>query len=225
MCGLTFVACMYQVILFDLFGQHCSRMRHLAANSSLEGLETGGFNLSILPRACRPGAALNPSDSKLKSSAAYADSADDWDHRPFLFFLNICGVGVFWSCPCWWRKGKKAGSQARGCPPSAGSRLSGGQRQLDWTERCSQKMFSFWMFCLISACSFINIGNRLSGHVLWQDASDVVEIDSEDAVVALPGAMPQHWMATIDEAGEPLPSAQTVQTVSVSCLPRSSVSN
>lgn len=27
MCGFTFVVCMYQVILFDLFGQHCSRMR------------------------------------------------------------------------------------------------------------------------------------------------------------------------------------------------------
>ncbi|CAJ1363918.1 unnamed protein product [Effrenium voratum] len=26
-CGFTFVVCMYQVILFDLFGQHCSRMR------------------------------------------------------------------------------------------------------------------------------------------------------------------------------------------------------
>ncbi|CAJ1376928.1 unnamed protein product, partial [Effrenium voratum] len=25
-CGFTFVVCMYQVILFDLFGQHCSRM-------------------------------------------------------------------------------------------------------------------------------------------------------------------------------------------------------
>ena len=30
MCGFTFVVCMYQVILFDLFGQHCSRMRGLA---------------------------------------------------------------------------------------------------------------------------------------------------------------------------------------------------
>lgn len=27
MCGFTFVVCMYQVILFDLFGQHCTRMR------------------------------------------------------------------------------------------------------------------------------------------------------------------------------------------------------
>eukprot|EP00434_Breviolum_minutum_P024618 symbB.v1.2.021739.t1/scaffold1896.1/size96813/10 len=27
MCGFTFVVCMYQVILFDLFGQHCLRMR------------------------------------------------------------------------------------------------------------------------------------------------------------------------------------------------------
>ena len=30
MCGFTFVVCMYQVILFDLFGQHCLRMRLLS---------------------------------------------------------------------------------------------------------------------------------------------------------------------------------------------------
>lgn len=52
MCGFTFVVCMYQVILFDLFGQHCSRMRE----------------------------AFSPSKT-VPSAPAETDRSDEWNHR------------------------------------------------------------------------------------------------------------------------------------------------
>eukprot|EP00438_Fugacium_kawagutii_P035418 Skav202008 [mRNA] locus=scaffold1829:92889:103669:- [translate_table: standard] len=42
MCGFTFVVCMYQVILFDLFGQHCTRMLPGGPGPSVSRCEMAG---------------------------------------------------------------------------------------------------------------------------------------------------------------------------------------